>query len=52
MERELDAGAPLVVAGACRFASNARPNAPLIVHPLVVRRLAGEKFLDARARLS
>ena len=52
VERELDSGSPLAVTGACRFASSARPYAPVIVHPVVVRRLAGEKFLDARARLS
>lgn len=45
---ELAPGAPLVVTGACWFASGSRPTAPLVVHPLVVRRLAGEKFYDAR----
>lgn len=43
---ELDPGAPLAVTGVCKLACGARPNASLIVHPLVVRRLAGEKFYD------
>lgn len=45
---EIDPGAPLAVTGVCKLGPGTRPNAPLIVHPLVVRRLAGEKFYDAR----
>lgn len=45
---ELDPGASLAVTGVCKLGPGTRPNAPLIVHPLVVRRLAGERFLDAR----
>lgn len=43
---EIDPGAPLAVTGVCKLGCGTRPNAPLIVHPLVVRRLAGEKFYD------
>jgi hypothetical protein len=43
---EIDPGAPLAVTGVCKLGCGTRPNAPLIVHPLVVRRLAGEKFHD------
>jgi hypothetical protein len=45
--KELDPGAPLAITGVCKLGPGARPNAPVIVHPLVVRRLAGEKFFDA-----
>lgn len=44
---ELDPGAPLAVTGACKHGPGTRPNAPLIVHPIIVRRLAGAKFYDA-----
>lgn len=44
---ELDPGAPLVVTGVCRHGPGTRPNAPLVVHPIVVRRLAGARFYDA-----
>ena len=50
--RELDAGSSLALTGVCKLGPGARPNSPVIVHAMVVRRLAGEKFLDARARLS
>ncbi len=49
ISRELDQGATLMVTGVCKLGAGTRPNAPLVVHPLVVRRLAGERFLDARA---
>jgi hypothetical protein len=48
--RELDG--TLALTGACKLGPGPRPSAPVIVHGMVVRRLAGEKFLDARARLS
>lgn len=50
--RELDPGAPLAVTGACKLGPGARGYAPVVVHGTVLRRLAGEKFLDARARQS
>jgi len=43
---EIDPGGPLAVTGVCKLGPGTRPNVPLIVHPLVVRRLAGEKFYD------
>ncbi|MBL9019198.1 MAG: hypothetical protein JNL83_33725 [Myxococcales bacterium] len=52
IERELDPGAPLTVTGVCRLGPGARPTAPVIVHAMVVRRLAGEKVHDARPRLA
>jgi len=45
---EIDPGAPLAVTGVCKLGYGTRPSSPLVVHPLVVRRLAGEKFYDAR----
>jgi len=45
---ELEPSAPLSITGVCKLAAGTRPNAPVIVHPLIVRRLAGEKFYDAR----
>lgn len=44
---ELEPGAPLVHTGVCQLGAGTRPNARVIVHPLVIRRLAGEKFFDA-----
>jgi hypothetical protein len=49
--KELDPGAPLAVTGVLKLGPGARPNAPVIVHPMVVRRLAGEKVFDACSAL-
>jgi hypothetical protein len=48
VKRELDSRAPLAITHVCKIEAGARPDAPVIVHSTVVRRLAGEKFLDAR----
>ena len=44
--RDLDPSAPLVRSGVLVLAGGPRPDAAVTVHPLIVRRLAGERFAD------